>query len=1139
MSKKNIIKAKTAATSNNLPPGDFAFDPSNGMYPPGRFVISDYSARRPFTSFLPGIAGPLGIPLWVFYVNRGQAITSFGVESKDHPIMEFQSANKAYQFTSLTGFRTFLKLRSHLHSHNQVQHYEPFTTRPERRSLRRTIRQHMFIGMNELELQETNSQLGLQTNILYFTLPEEHFPALVRQVTFKNVTETECVRSGGPETRLSEPCTIDLKILDGMPVLIPYGVNNILLKELGRTIEAWMEVSNLDKGAPFFRMRASIGDTDKVEGVQRGNFAFAFATKDGNQTSSQVPSTLPVLVDPVVVFGQDTTFLAPTEFYQSSLESLLAHNQVTCGRTPCALFAHSTHLEPGSSVTIYSLFGHISSQETLNQTIPSLLSSAYLQEKHRRAAEIVQELTEPIATETALPIFDAYCRQTFLDNILRGGWPVLLGDPERPTVYHLYSRKHGDPERDYNAFYLAPEYYSQGNGSYRDINQNRRSDVLFNPQVADFNIRAFISLLQADGYNPLVVKGSKFIIPPEKRPELISALSAATSTIPSISPNLLPSIQPLLERSFTPGELLSALSPFSLSPQASVETLNLVVKYAEQHIEALFGEGYWVDHWVYNLDLLESYQAVYPDRMWELLFGQPTLPLYDSAFIVQPRRRKYVADANTHRLGQYGAVTEDAEKVALLASRSEFPNWMRTAQGKGAIYRTTLFTKLFCLALIKFATLDPWGMGIEMEAGRPGWDDALNGLPAMFGSSMPETYALQELLKFLRTQASFASPSPTHDAISVSLPIEVHDLLQTILSSLAAYNISTDSERDINYWDAIATARETYRQRIRLGFDGKTNQTSLDELIQALSLFEDKVARGIARAVDLNGGLPPTYVRWDMTSSNQSPMDGVIPQKPHLLPLFLEGMMRAMRAAPNHQAAQDLYVRVKGSPLYDAKLKMYKLNASLQDQPYEIGRAHAFPPGWLENESIWLHMEYKYLLEMLKAGLFDEFFSDLGTTLVPFFDPQIYGRSPLENSSFLVSSVHPDKSLHGGGFVGRLSGSTAEFLSIWYLMMAGRRPFFLRESKIPYLQELCLEFKPLLPAQFFTTDKTVTFKFLGQCVVTYHNPRRVDIYPHLVPAKTILHTTSGLIELPGALIPPPYAEQVRAGVVKEVEVFYQ
>lgn len=35
---------------------------------------------------------------------------------------------------------------------------------------------------------------------------------------------------------------------------------------------------------------------------------------------------------------------------------------------------------------------------------------------------------------------------------------------------------------------------------------------------------------------------------------------------------------------------------------------------------------------------------------------------------------------------------------------------------------------------------------------------------------------------------------------------------------------------------------------------------------------------------------------------------------------------------------------------------MYKISESLQGQPEELGRMLAFPPGWLENESIWMHM---------------------------------------------------------------------------------------------------------------------------------------------------------------------------------------
>ena len=91
----------------------------------GRFLLPDYTQTRPFSSFLPGIAGPLGIPLWVFYVNRGQAIAAFGIQNKDNPIMEFQPANKAYQMTPAVGFRTFIKAA---HNGDGATFYEPFAS---------------------------------------------------------------------------------------------------------------------------------------------------------------------------------------------------------------------------------------------------------------------------------------------------------------------------------------------------------------------------------------------------------------------------------------------------------------------------------------------------------------------------------------------------------------------------------------------------------------------------------------------------------------------------------------------------------------------------------------------------------------------------------------------------------------------------------------------------------------------------------------------------------------------------------------------------------------------------------------------------------------------------------------------------
>ena len=72
------------------------------------FIIEDYDKKVPFCSFLPGLTGEKGVPIWSFYVNRGQCITSFGVDHKDNPIMEFAPANIAYENTAVKGFTAFI-----------------------------------------------------------------------------------------------------------------------------------------------------------------------------------------------------------------------------------------------------------------------------------------------------------------------------------------------------------------------------------------------------------------------------------------------------------------------------------------------------------------------------------------------------------------------------------------------------------------------------------------------------------------------------------------------------------------------------------------------------------------------------------------------------------------------------------------------------------------------------------------------------------------------------------------------------------------------------------------------------------------------------------------------------------------------
>jgi hypothetical protein len=148
-------------------------------------------------------------------------------------------------------------------------------------------------------------------------------------------------------------------------------------------------------------------------------------------------------------------------------------------------------------------------------------------------------------------------------------------------------------------------------------------------------------------------------------------------------------------------------------------------------------------------------------------------------------------------------------------------------------------------------------------------------------------------------------------------------------------------------------------------------------------------------------------------------------------------------------------------------------------------------------------------------------------------NPAVYGRSPLENSSFIVSSAHPDNALHGNGFVARLSGSTAEFLSMWRLMTVGKAPFQVEDG------ELILKFEPALAGWLFHEDGAFTFRFLGLCDVTLHNPRRMDTYREGFEIEKIrLYGKDGLIEFNQPVIPSPYAAQIRSGEFNRIECFY-
>ena len=144
------------------------------------------------------------------------------------------------------------------------------------------------------------------------------------------------------------------------------------------------------------------------------------------------------------------------------------------------------------------------------------------------------------------------------------------------------------------------------------------------------------------------------------------------------------------------------------------------------------------------------------------------------------------------------------------------------------------------LALSKFAQLDVDGIGVEMEGGKPGWNDAMNGLPGLFGSGTPETFELKRLVNFIINNFDGEG--------EVTMPAEIAKYLDDVKAALDEYNNGTIN--DFQYWDKVATIREAYRETIKLYLSGEETVVSKAHIVEVFKAFEAKIEKGIAKAVE-------------------------------------------------------------------------------------------------------------------------------------------------------------------------------------------------------------------------------------------------------------------------------------------------
>ena len=98
-------------------------------------------------------------------------------------------------------------------------------------------------------------------------------------------------------------------------------------------------------------------------------------------------------------------------------------------------------------------------------------------------------------------------------------------------------------------------------------------------------------------------------------------------------------------------------------------------------------------------------------------------------------------------------------------------------------------------------------MGVEMEGGKPGWYDALNGLPGLLGSSMAEAYEVYRMI-------CWEKEAVQESGRDVALLEEVAELALAVAKACKDHVDEMEGdEQAYGLWTDINNAKEAFWQK--------------------------------------------------------------------------------------------------------------------------------------------------------------------------------------------------------------------------------------------------------------------------------------------------------------------------------------
>ena len=815
------------------------------------YKISNVDSMRPFFMSIVSNSNH-----WLFISSTGGL--SAGRKNSNYSLFPYYTDDKIIESNDHTGSKSiFLVTKS-----ATTFLWEPFSYR--QKGIYKTTRNlYKNVYGNKVVFEEINHDLEL---VFTYEWSSSDRYGFIRNSVLKNTSDS----------------VIDVRLLDGIQNILPYGVEDALQNSTSNLVDAYKKCElEAASGIGIYSLSAIITDKAEPSEALKANVVWSMGLKSSIKLISSLQ--LEAFRQGVIPI-QEIDIKAERGAYFLTDDISLSPQQEKKWR----IVANVNQ----SIDSIVALKQALKDPENLSDLI------------NRSVKQGTQQLISLVAASDGLQLTSDSAKNTrhfanTMFNIMRGGifdnnyniekadfssyikkanfkvffkkTKILEALPEHFDLEHLktiiekdedqnfkrlcieylplkFSRRHGDPSRPWNKFSINTRSEVDGSkildyqGNWRDIFQNWEALVHSYPEFIEGMIHKFLNATTFDGYNPYRVTKDGF-----------------------------------------DWEVIEPDNPWSYI-------------------------GYWGDHQIiYLLKFLEFIETYYPGKL-ENYFSKDLFVYANVPYKIKPYEEILKDPKNTIEFNH-----EAEQKIQI--KRGEIGvDGALLRETHVFIYKVNFIEKILVTVLAKVSNFIPEG-GIWMNTQRPEWNDANNALVGN-GVSMVTLYYLRRFLKFF--EGVLIKACITEVKISLELLLffnTTKNTLETHQNLLEGFISDIDRKRIL---DGLGTAASFYRQSIyNDSFSGEKETIH----IETIHSFVKIVLQYLEHSIEANKRPDALYHAYNLMTVEADNSISI-----SNLPEMLEGQVAVLSSGYlSSEAALEVLDGLKASTLFRSDQYSYIL----------------------------------------------------------------------------------------------------------------------------------------------------------------------------------------------------------------------